>query len=121
MRIKRAVADFKTKDTQASLDFYVGFLGFEVAMDLGWIATVASSINPSAQVSFLTHDETAPVVPDLSVEVEDVGSLHEVARRKGLEIVHPLSDEPWGVRRFFVRDPNGKVVNVMEHQTRPES
>jgi hypothetical protein len=27
-----------------------------------------------------------------------------------------LQDEEWGVRRFFVRDPNGRVVNVLSHR-----
>ena len=35
--------------------------------------------------------------------------------RSGREIVYPLTDEEWGVRRFFVRDPGGVVVNVMSH------
>jgi len=33
----------------------------------------------------------------------------------GLQIVHPLSDEEWGVRRFFFADPSGNVVNVLSH------
>lgn len=115
MEIRRAVADFKSDDIGKSLDFYVGVLGFEVAMNLGWIATVVSPSNPTAQIIFLTHDESASVVPDLSIEVEDVDGVYEKARDAGLEVVHPLTDEAWGVRRFFVRDPNGKVVNVMRH------
>lgn len=65
----------------------------------------------------MTHDATAAVIPDVSVEVDDVDALHQAARRAGAEIVHPLTDEPWGVRRFFVRDPNGRVVNVLTHTT----
>jgi len=34
---------------------------------------------------------------------------------EGAQIVHPLTDEPWGVRRFFVRDPDGNIVNVLAH------
>lgn len=120
MGIRRAVADFETDDIEKSLDFYVGVLGFEVAMNLGWIATVVSPSNPLAQISFLIHDESAPVVPDLSVEVDDVDAVHEKVRDAGLEVVHPLTDEAWGVRRFFVRDPNGRVVNVMNHMPAPE-
>ena len=115
MDIRRAVADFKTDDIGKSLDFYVGVLGFELAMDLGWIATVVSTSNPAVQISFLTHDESASIVPDLSIEVEDVDGVYEKVRATGLEVVHPLTDEPWGVTRFFVRDPNGRVVNVMKH------
>ena len=64
----------------------------------------------------MSSDETAPVTPDLSVEVDDVDAVHATLRGSGAEIVHPLRDEEWGVRRFFVRDPNGRVVNVLSHR-----
>lgn len=85
-------------------------------MDLGWIRTLASARNPAVQLSLMSEDRTAPVVPDLSVEVEDVDAVYAAMRARGAEIVHPLTDEEWGVRRFFVRDPNGKVVNVLSHR-----
>ena len=52
---------------------------------------------------------------DVSIEVDDVDAVHAAAERAGYEIVHPLTDEPWGVRRFFVRDPNGTVLNILSH------
>ncbi len=85
-------------------------------MDHGWIVTLADPDQPGAQITLMTHDETAPVVPDVSIEVDDVDAAHEAALRRGAEIVHPLTDEPWGVRRFFVRDPNGHVLNVLSHR-----
>ncbi|MEU2144338.1 VOC family protein, partial [Streptomyces globisporus] len=78
--------------------------------------TVASPSAPQEQVSFMTHDLTGPVVPDLSVEVDDVDAVYAAVRARGAEIVHPLQDEEWGVRRFFVRDPDGRVVNVLSHR-----
>ena len=54
--------------------------------------------------------------PDLSIEVADVDSVHAKAIARGLQIVYPLTDEPWGVRRFFVADPNGVVINVLSHR-----
>ena len=36
--------------------------------------------------------------------------------RLGYEIVHPLTTESWGVRRFFVRAPDGNVFNVVQHR-----
>ena len=63
----------------------------------------------------MRRDETASVQPDASIEVDDVDAAHAEAQRLGYEIVHPLTDEPWGVRRFFVRDPNGKVLNILTH------
>lgn len=52
----------------------------------------------------------------MSVEVDDVDAACAVMRDSGAEIVHPLQDEEWGVRRFLVRDPNGRLVNVLGHR-----
>jgi catechol 2,3-dioxygenase-like lactoylglutathione lyase family enzyme len=89
----------------------------EVAMDLGWIVTYAAPGNPTAQLSVMQPDASAAVQPDVSIEVDDVDAVHARAQRLGYEIVHPLTDEPWGVRRFFVRDRStGKVINVVAHR-----
>jgi len=63
----------------------------------------------------MTHDETAPIVPDVSIQVDNVDATYAAALQASSEIVHPLTDEPWGVRRFFVRDPDGHVINVLGH------
>ena len=64
----------------------------------------------------MREDASAPVVPQLTVEVADVDAVHAAALRRGLAIVHPLTDEPWGARRFFVKVPNGVVLNVASHR-----
>lgn len=117
MAIHRAMPDLATDDIEAAAAFYVDVLGFEVVMDLGWIVTLSDATNPKAQLSLMTQDATAPLNPDVSVEVDDVDAAYGAARRLGAEIVHPLTDEPWGVRRFFMRDPNGKVINVLTHHS----
>jgi catechol 2,3-dioxygenase-like lactoylglutathione lyase family enzyme len=109
-------AQHRLRHPEASRGFYVELLGFQVAMDMGWIMTFVSPSNPTAQVSVIREDASAPVVPQITVEVGDVDAVHAKAVRRGLEIVHPLTNEPWGVRRFFVRDPNGMVVNVVAHR-----
>lgn len=119
MTIRRVVPDIPSAAFDRSRDFYRDFLGFEVGMDLGWVMTFVSPSNPTAQVTVMGDEATAPVRPDLTAEVADVDHLYAEARDRGYEIVHPLTDEPWGVRRFFVRDPDGTVVNVMMH-TGPE-
>ena len=106
---------FDAQDPAASGEFYVEVLGLEVVMDHGWIITFADPDNPAAQISLMTEDASAPVQPDASIEVDDVDAAHAAAQRLGYEIVHPLTDEPWGVRRFFVREPNGKVLNILSH------
>ncbi|GAB3689509.1 VOC family protein [Nocardiopsis oceani] len=115
MSIRRVMPDIRSEAMEESQEFY-GLLGFETVMNLGWVMTLASPSNPTAQVTFMGEDKSAPVVPDMSVEVDDVDAVYAVMREKGADIVHPLQDEEWGVRRFFVRDPNGKVVNVLSHR-----
>ncbi|WP_343951860.1 VOC family protein [Nonomuraea longicatena] len=115
MTIRRAVPDITTADPAASSAFY-RLLGFREEMNMGWVINLVSPSNPTAQVILMTQDATATVNPDLSVEVGDVDAVYEAVRASGAEIVHPLSDEEWGVRRFFVRDPDGTVVNVVGHR-----
>lgn len=115
MGIRRVVPDLRTEQLAESREFYTRVLGMEVTMDMGWIVFLVSPSNPTAQVQLLTHDATAPVVPNVTIEVEDVDAVHAEAKRRGATIVYPLTDEPWGVRRFFVADPSGVVINVMMH------
>jgi catechol 2,3-dioxygenase-like lactoylglutathione lyase family enzyme len=115
MTVRRIVPDIHAEDPAASRAFYVDVLGLEVAMDLGWVVTFAAPTNPTAQISVMRDDASASLQPDVSIEVGDVDAVHAAAQRLGYEIVHPLTDEPWGVRRFFVRDPNGKVLNILSH------
>jgi catechol 2,3-dioxygenase-like lactoylglutathione lyase family enzyme len=116
MSIRRAVPNVASDKLDECRDFYTGLLGFQVAMDMGWIVTFVSPSNPTAQVSVLRQDATAPVIAQVTVEVADVDAVHAEAVRRGVEIVHPLTDEPWGVRRSFVKDPNGAVLNVASHR-----
>jgi catechol 2,3-dioxygenase-like lactoylglutathione lyase family enzyme len=116
MSIKRVVPDITSERVEESRTFYTEFLGFQVAMDMGWIVTLASPDNPTAQITLLRGPATAAPNPDLSVEVADVDAAHARAGALGLPIVYPLTDEPWGVRRFFVTDPNCMVINVMSHR-----
>lgn len=115
MSVKRIVPDIKSKHLDASRQFYVDVLGLEVAMDMGFIVTLVSPSNPTAQVSLMRDDDSSMILPQMSIEVADVDAVHSRAVSHGLNIVYPLTNEPWGVRRFFVTDPNGTVINVMCH------
>ncbi|ARI56637.1 MULTISPECIES: VOC family protein [Streptomyces] len=115
MTVRRVVPNIRSEALQESREFY-GLLGFEEVMNHGWIMTLASPATPAAQISIMDSDKTAPVTPDMSVEVDDVDAAYAAMREGGAEIVYPLRDEEWGVRRFFVRDPSGRVVNVLGHR-----
>jgi catechol 2,3-dioxygenase-like lactoylglutathione lyase family enzyme len=116
MSVRRIVPNINSADPAASKPFYQGVLGLDTAMDMGWIVTFASPSNPMAQVSVVASDTRNEPHPDISVEVGDVDACHTAAQQQGYSIVYPLTDEPWGVRRFFVRDPNGIIVNVVSHK-----
>ena len=116
MTVYRVVPDLTGSSTAAATAFYRAVVGLEPVMDLGWIVTLADPADPRIQLSLMTHDATAPVAPDVSIEVDDVDACHAAAVLAGAVIVHPLTDEPWGVRRFFVRDPNGHVINILSHR-----
>jgi len=113
--VERVVPDLASQSLDEAKHFYDLVLGLRPIMDHGWIVTLADPHNPSSQISLMTHDETAPVVPEISIQVDDVDAAYAAALQAGSEIVHPLTDEPWGVRRFFVRDPDGHVLNVLSH------
>lgn len=111
----RTVPNLTSASPKDSAAFYRSILGFDVVMDQGWIVTLADADRPQVQLSLMSHDATGPSVPAASIEVTDVDAAHAAAVAAGAEIVHPLTDEPWGVRRFFLRDADGNVVNVLAH------
>src|SRR6266702_4339264 len=119
MSIRRIVPDIKSNRMDESRAFYVDFLGLKVGMDMGSIMTFVSPSNPIAQITVMRDNGASMVLPNMSVEVADIDEVHARAIDRRLEIVYPLTEEPWGVRRFFVVDPNGTVVNIMTHVSSP--
>lgn len=116
MKVKRIVANIDTRDTAAARRFYQDVLGLDVLMDHGWIVTYGSSERMSVQLSFAKEGGAGTPTPDLSIEVDDLDAALEGMVREGFPIEYGPSEEPWGVRRFFVRDPFGKLVNVLVHR-----
>ena len=114
MTIERAVPNLRSDRPAETRDFFVELLGFETAMDIDWVVTVASPDNPSVQVNVISNED--PAAPGISVGVDDVDAVHARAREQGLEIAYPLRDEAWGVRRFMLREPGGTMVNVVSHR-----
>lgn len=119
MEIRRAMPVIVTDDPAAAREFYESFLGFRVAMDQDGMLMFASTSTPTTQLIVAWPSPTAvdPAVTsvDISVEVGDVDAAYAQATADGLHIVREIRDEPWGIRRFFVRDPAGRVVNVASH------
>jgi uncharacterized glyoxalase superfamily protein PhnB len=115
MTVLRIVPNLRARDPRALATFYRDLFGLDIVMDHGWIATLAGPGTMAPQLSLASQGGAGTGVPDVSIEVDDVDRVHNAALRSGYEIVHPLTDEDWGVRRFYVRDPEGHVVNVLSH------
>ena len=113
--IRRIVPNIMSTDPALCHEFYSTFLGLRVGMNMEWIATYVSPDNPTAQISVVLGKDSGSTAVSVSIEVDDVDRVHRDAVARGYDIVYPLTDEPWGVRRFFVADPNGVVINVMSH------
>lgn len=113
MKITRIAPILTVDDVATAVEEHTAVLGLRTVMDLGWIAFLADDDN--RQLGLMTADATAAVNPDVSVFVDDVEAAYAAALAAELEIVHPLSSEEWGVRRFFYRDSSGCVVNVGTH------
>lgn len=115
MGVRRIVTNIAASDVSAARRFYGDILGLDVLMDHGWIVTYGSPHMASIQISIATEGGSGTPVPDISIEVDDVDRLLADMQAAGLSIEYGPADEPWGVRRFFVRDPFGKLINVLSH------
>ena len=56
--------------------------------------------------------ETADKGTWVSIWVDDLDLLYQRCVAQRLDITHPLTDEPWGVREFHVRHPDGHVFRM---------
>ncbi len=116
MRIDRITTNLRVADIDGAKSFYTDYLGLGTEeFNMGWVARYTSP-ESGAHVQLVTRDATAPEDAAVSVHTDDVEAAHAEAQELGLEVVHPLTTEAWGVRRFLVRAPDGTVVNVVRHR-----
>ncbi|QWF77198.1 VOC family protein [Amycolatopsis sp. CA-230715] len=116
MRATRVVANLRVADIEAAKDFYTGFLGLSTEeFNMGWVARYTSP-DTGANLQLVTRDATAPEDSVISVHTDDIDAAYAETRELGYEIVHPLTEEAWGLRRFFVRAPDGTVINIANHR-----
>jgi len=116
MKVRRIVANIETQDAAAAKRFYQDVLGLDMLMDQGWIVTYGSAEKMQVQVSFMVQGGSGTPVPDLSIEVDDLEAALQGMKAAGFAIEYGPADEPWGVRRFYVRDPLGRLVNILSHR-----
>ncbi len=115
MRALRVMANLHVPDIEGAKSFYADFLGLSTEeFNMGWVARYTAP-DGRAHVQLVTRDATSPADSVASVFTDDVESAYREAQAFGYEIVHPLTTEPWGVRRFLVRAPDGNILNIVHH------
>jgi predicted enzyme related to lactoylglutathione lyase len=114
MTVKRIKPNILSSDLDASRTFYKDVIGLDGGQGLDWIIFFGTD-KREVQLSVMALDIKAHQHPDVSIEVDDVDDIYERAVAAGAEITYPITDEDWGLRRFFVRDPNGAIINVTQH------
>ncbi len=116
MAVKRIVMNINGKILEDAKRFYGDILDMELVMDHGWIVTYASDSHMTPQISIACEGGSGTPVPDLSIEVDNLDEVYRRASASGLPIEYGPTTEPWGVRRFFARDPFGRLVNILNHE-----
>jgi catechol 2,3-dioxygenase-like lactoylglutathione lyase family enzyme len=116
MAVKRIVANIRAEDYGAARAFYGGILEMDVVMDHGWFMVLAGQGDNTPQLGFAKEGGSGTPVPDLSIEVDDVDEALRRTLAAGLVPAYGPAEEPWGVRRFFVYDPFGRLVNILAHR-----
>jgi catechol 2,3-dioxygenase-like lactoylglutathione lyase family enzyme len=116
MKVNRIVANIETSDIDKADAFYREVLGLEHIMDHGWIRTYGSDLKMSVQISFASEGGSGTPVPDLSIEVDDIETALVRVKKAHIPIEYGPESEPWGVRRFYIHDPFGKLINILQHE-----
>jgi predicted enzyme related to lactoylglutathione lyase len=112
----KVFANLRVTDIEAAKGFYGDYLGLtNQEFNMGWVARL-SSADRRVNIQLVTRDATAAEDSVISVCTDDIDSAYAEAQELGYEIVHPLSTEAWGLRRFFVRAPDGNVINITNHR-----
>lgn len=119
MKVQRVVANITAPEPGLADKFYGQVLGMDILMDMNWIRTYGSNAKMTVQVSFMSEGGSGTPVPELSIEVDDVDGAFHAFEKAGFRVEYGPATEPWGVRRFFVRDPFGRLVNILSHITAP--
>lgn len=116
MKVKRIVSNTAASELEKAAAFYGDILGLDLIMDHGWFRTYGSDATMTVQVSFGTQGGSDTSVPDLSIEVDDLEVALARFEKANVSIEYGPVSEDWGVRRFYVRDPFGKLINILQHE-----
>lgn len=114
MGVTRIVANLEAPDPLALARFYNEVFTLDVSFDMGWIAFLNKDAAQKIELHTASEGGHGTELPVISIGVEDLDATESAVRAAGAEIVYGPTNEPWGLRRFFFRDPAGNLVNVVD-------
>jgi catechol 2,3-dioxygenase-like lactoylglutathione lyase family enzyme len=126
MKLNAGILTEKLTETKA---FYTSNLGFGLTFENEFYLLMHTP-NHQAELSFLlpNHPTQQPFFHSpfkgqglyLTIEVEDVDTMYNDLKRKGVDIKVELRDEPWGDRHFAIEDPNGIGIDIVTYSAPQE-
>jgi len=117
------------RELRASRDFFVRHFGLAAVFEASWVVMLGDAVSGDIRLGLMSPDHPSnPPGPEpfdglgmiVTMQVDDAGAAFAQARAAGAAIHHALADEPWGQRRFMLRDPSGILVDVVE-QVEPQA
>jgi predicted enzyme related to lactoylglutathione lyase len=114
MAVTRIVANLTAPDPVGLARFYAEVFGLELPFDMGWIAFLSSDATQKIELHTASEGGSGTQLPVISIGVDDLDAAEAAVRAAGAEVVYGPASEPWGLRRFFFRDPAGNLVNVVD-------
>jgi predicted enzyme related to lactoylglutathione lyase len=115
MTVLRVVANLPAPDPVALARFYTDVFGLDLPHDMGWIAFLTTDGTQKVELHTASEGGSGTELPAISIEVDDLASTEAAAREAGAPVVYGPVTEPWGLRRLFLRDPAGNLVNVLSN------
>lgn len=114
MAVTRIVANLNATDPMRLAKFYEQVFELHVPFDMGWIAFLNADATQKIELHLASQGGSGTALPVISIGVEDLDAAEAAVRAAGAEVVYGPVTEPWGLRRFFFRDPGGNLVNVVD-------
>jgi catechol 2,3-dioxygenase-like lactoylglutathione lyase family enzyme len=121
MKLNAGVITTKLAESKA---FYTKHLGFGVTFENEFYLLLHTP-NKEAEIRFLlpNHPSQQPFFHKpflgqgmyLTIEVDDVDSIYNDLKKKGVPLKIDLRSEPWGDKHFAIEDPNGIGIDIVKY------
>jgi lactoylglutathione lyase len=112
-RINSVVTGFHVREMKPAIEFYTTKLGFKVAFRNEEVFTIVS--RDGIELSLKLDEAGAKAGQGgCYLKVTGIEAFHEELMVRGIEMVHPLQLESYGMHEFMIVDPDGNTLNFGE-------